>query len=291
MKILVSGSSGLIGSALVPFLTAAGHEVTRLTRAKSGAAGVGWDLDATRLEDFDAVVHLAGENIAGRWTTEKKRRIRESRVEGTRLLCEALARTANPPRVMVCASAIGYYGTRGEEMLTEESALGKGFLAEVCRDWEGATTPASKRGIRVVNLRFGVVLSPKGGALAKMLLPFRLGAGGIVGNGRQYWSWIALDDVVGAIHHALVTEKLLGPVNAVAPNPVTNREFTKTLGKVLRRPTLFPMPAVAARLALGEMADAALLASARVMPTKLIATDYGFRFPDLQGALRHLLGK
>lgn len=298
MTILVTGSSGLIGSALIPALTREGHRVIRLVRAepKPGEAAIRWDpeagaMETTGLPRLDAVVHLAGENIAGRWTAGKKTRIRNSRVEGTRLLSESLARLPEPPNVLVCASATGYYGDRGEELLREESAPGSGFLAEVCREWEAAADVAVQRGIRVVHLRFGLVLSPKGGALAKMLLPFRMGMGGIVGSGRQYWSWIALDDAVSAIHHALTTDTLRGPVNVVSPHPVTNREFTRTLGRVLGRPTPFPVPAFAARLAFGEMADALLLASARVEPAKLLATGYRFRHPELEGALRHLLGK
>jgi uncharacterized protein (TIGR01777 family) len=299
MHVLVSGSTGLVGSALVPFLTTGGHQVTRLVRSapRSGAKEVPWDPARGRvptpgLEGVDAVVHLAGENIAsGRWTAEKKARIRDSRVQGTRLLCEALAELAEPPKVLVSASAIGYYGDCGDRVLREDSPPGDDFLAEVCRGWEDATQPARQRGIRVVNLRFGIVLSPAGGALSKMLTPFKLGLGGVIGSGEQYMSWIALDDVVGAIHHALVTETLQGPVNAVAPQPVTNREFTRTLGRVLGRPTLFPMPAFAARTIFGEMADALLLASTRVDATRLRETDYAFRFADLESALRHLLGK
>lgn len=297
MNILVSGSTGLIGSALVPALGAAGHRVRRLVRGPSGGAGgdVRWDpeagvLDAGGLEGCDAVVHLAGENIAGRWTAAKKRRIRDSRVKGTGLLAQALARLGRPPRVLVCASAIGYYGDRGAEAMREDSPRGKGFLAEVCAEWEAAAAPAAQKGIRVVNLRFGVVLSPRGGALAKMLLPFRLGLGGTVGRGNQWMSWIAIDDAVGAILHALQSEALRGPANAVAPNPVTNRDFTRALGRAVRRPTIFPMPAFAARLAFGEMAEELLLASTRVEPVKLLATRYAFRHPEVEGALRHLLG-
>jgi uncharacterized protein (TIGR01777 family) len=299
MKILVTGSSGLIGSALVPVLTAEGHSVTRLVRSKPrpGEAGIYWDpstetIDTSSLEGFDGVVHLAGENIAaGRWTAEQKARIRDSRVKGTRLLAESLARLARRPAVLLCASAMGYYGSRGEEVLKESSPAGSGFLAEVCREWEAAAEPAARRGIRVVSLRMGVVLSSKGGALATMLLPFRLGVGGRVGDGKQYMSWIAIDDVVGAFSFALRSETLRGPVNVVAPNPVTNAEFTKTLGRVLGRPTVFPMPAFAARLAFGEMADGLLLASARIEPAKLLVTGYAFRFAELEGALRHLLGR
>jgi uncharacterized protein (TIGR01777 family) len=296
VRILVSGSSGLVGSALVPALRAEGHAVVRLVRGELGSGDfLTWDptsgtIDQQALEGFDAVIHLAGESIAAkRWTAEQKARIRDSREKGTRLLCESLARTLHPPRTLVSASAVGYYGDRGEEVLREESPPGLGFLAEVCRAWEAATEPALSRGIRVVNLRIGMVLSPTGGALARMLTPFRLGVGGVVGSGKQYMSWIALDDVLGVIRYVLSREELRGPVNAVAPNPVSNREFTKTLGRVLSRPTILPLPAFAARLAFGEMADAVLLASARVEPARLLSSGYRFQFPELEGALRHLL--
>jgi uncharacterized protein (TIGR01777 family) len=238
------------------------------------------------------VVHLAGANIAaGRWTPARKAEIRDSRVEGTRSLCQALARLAHPPQVLASASAVGFYGDRGTETLTEESVAGTGFLPGVCQAWEAAAEPATRVGIRVVHLRFGMILSPAGGALRKMLLPFRLGGGGRVGSGAQFVSWIAIDDVLGAIEHVLREESLHGPVNVVAPESVTNAEFTRSLGRVLRRPTLIPLPAFAARLAFGEMADALLLASARVMPARLRASGYRFRFPELEGALRHLLGR
>ena len=298
MNILVTGSRGLIGRALVPFLTAGGHRVIRLVRSKasSDAGDVVWDpaagmIDRAALAGLEAVVHLAGENIFGRWTARKKAQIRDSRVHATRLLSESLAQLSRPPRVFVCASAAGFYGDRGSEILREESASGSSFLAEVCREWEAATHAAANAGIRVVNLRTGIVLAAAGGALATMLLPFRLGLGGRIGSGRQFLSWITLDDLLEVILHALQTEGLRGPVNAVAPNPVTNLEFTRTLGRVLLRPTLFPVPAFAARLVLGEMADELLLASARLEPARLRATGFRFRFPELEGALRHLLGK
>ncbi len=297
MKTLLTGSSGLIGSALILKLVQQGHSVIRLVRRRPVAQGteVFWDpevgnLDRKSLEGVEAVVHLAGENIAGgRWTREKKGKILESRVQGTRLLSEALAQLKTPPKVMVCASATGYYGDRCGDVLHEESDAGTGFLANVCLEWERSAEPARHKGIRVVSTRFGIVLSPKGGALQKMLLPFRMGVGGVIGSGRQYWSWISLDDVVGVILHTLFNETLQGPVNGVSPQPVTNREFTKTLGRVLRRPTIFPLPGFVARLVLGEMADALLLTSARVEPRKLLASGYRFLHPDLEGALRHLL--
>ncbi|HEX4145636.1 MAG TPA: TIGR01777 family oxidoreductase [Pirellulales bacterium] len=298
MQFAIAGASGLIGSALAPFLTTGGHQVQKLVRGRPAAAGeIAWDpaagkVDATGLADCDAVVNLAGEGIATRrWTAAQKERIRASRVESTTLLARTLAGLNPRPRVWVCASAIGFYGDRGEERLDEASAAGEGFLPDVCRQWEAATAPAVDAGIRVVRLRFGVVLSPAGGALAKMLPPFRMGAGGRLGDGQQYMSWIALDDVVGAIYHALMHDTLAGPVNAVAPHPATNLEFTKTLGRVLHRPTIFPMPAPVARLLFGEMADALLLASARVYPARLLESGYAFRYQQLEGALRHLLGK
>ena len=300
MNVAVTGSTGLLGSALVPRLTSGSHGVVRLVRGTpataSGERVARWDPDTGAVEPgldgVDAVVHLAGESVAGgRWTEARKRRIRESRVRPTRLLCETLARQRTPPRVLVCASAIGYYGDRGDEVLREESPPGAGFLPEVCREWEAAAEPAARRGIRVVHLRIGLVLSPKGGALAAMLPVFRLGLGGPVGAGAQWMSWIGIDDTLGAILHALMNEPLAGPVNAVAPAPVTNREFAKTLARVLRRPAVLPFPAFAARLLLGQMADELLLASARVEPARLRATGFAFRDATLEGALRRLLAR
>lgn len=298
MNILITGAGGLIGSALVPFLTTGGHKVRRLVRGRANFNNdeYFWDpyagsINKACLEGIDAVVHLSGENIAGRWSDEKKKKLRDSRIMSTRLLSQTLAELPKPPKVLVCASAMGYYGDRGEEILTEDSAAGQSFLADVVQDWEQGTEAAAKKGIRVVNLRNSIVLSAKGGALKKMLLPFRMGVGGVFGSGNQYWSWIGIDDVVGVIYHSIRTETLSGPVNVASPNPVTNREFTKTVGRVLKRPTIFPMPAAAARLALGEMADELLLSSIRLEPKKLKASGYSFRFPELEEALRHALGK
>lgn len=302
MKIIVTGSTGLVGTALVRSLLAEGHEVTRMVRGDSqtfrapGTAAVRWEpekgtVDAAELEGHDAAVHLAGESVAGgRWTEEKKRRILESRVKGTRLLAETLAGLSVKPKVLVSASAIGFYGNRGAEVLGEESASGEDFLSGVAREWEKATLPASQAGIRVVHLRIGIVLSASGGALGQMLKPFKLGLGGRIGSGEQYMSWIALDDLVSIIKHALNDEHLRGPVNAVAPTPATNEQFTKTLGRVLGRPALLPVPAFALRLAFGrEMADSLLLGGARVEPARLKETGYRFAYPDLEGALRHVL--
>ena len=299
MNVLISGASGLVGSELVTFLTQNGHHIKRLVRKEPNrdASEIKWEpasseIEQTDLEGLDAVVHLAGENIAGgRWTSQRKALIRDSRVQGTRLLSETLAKLERPPKVLVSASAIGFYGDRGDEVLNEESNPGSNFLAQVCKEWEAACEAVGKKDIRVVNLRFGVILSASGGALAKMLLPFKMGVGGVVGSGSQYMSWIAIDDAVGAIQHALLTESLHGAVNVVAPTPVTNREFTKTLGRVLKRPTLFPMPAFAARLAFGEMADELLLASTRVESAKLISSNFQFQFPELENGLRHVLGR
>jgi uncharacterized protein (TIGR01777 family) len=298
LTVAISGATGLIGSALWQRLAAAGHRMKRLVRRPAQQPDeITWDPDRAAVDSegfcgVDAVVHLAGESIAtGRWTAEKKRRIRISRVDGTRLLAEAIAGLAVKPRVLVAASAIGFYGDRGAEQLDESSPPGDGFLVEVCRAWEAATAPAKEAGVRVVNARLGVVLSRRGGALAQMLTPFKLGLGGRIGSGRQYVSWISIDDVARALERAVENDQLYGPVNLVAPAPVTNAEFTKALGRVLRRPTVVPMPAPAARLAFGQMADELLLASARVVPSRLTEAGFSFEFPQLEQALRHVLAE
>jgi uncharacterized protein (TIGR01777 family) len=296
MRVLIAGASGLVGSAMVPQLKTEGVDVTRLVRSSPKPGEIEWhpnqeQIDQGRLEGFDAIINLAGENIAGgRWTEETRRRIRDSRVYGTRLLSESMAKLAAPPRVFLCASATGFYGDRGDEVLDEESASGGGFLAGVCREWENATEPAARAGVRVINLRFGPILAREGGMLAKMLTPFKLGAGGRVGSGKQYISWVAIDDVVGAVKLALNDESMRGPLNVVSPNPVTNEEFTKTLGRVLSRPTFMTIPAFAARLAFGEMADEMLLTSQRVVPKVLNDAGFKFQHPELEGAVRALLG-
>ena len=298
MKILVSGSRGFIGSTLIPFLTSQGHDVVRLVRSSStsNAKDVSWNpetsiIDKAGLEGIDAIIHLAGEPIAkGRWTAEKKAKIRDSRVKGTGLLAKTVLQLNHPPKIAVCASAIGIYGNQADEILTEESVPGTGFLAEVGQQWESAANPMKQRGIRLVYARTGIVLAPSGGALALMLPIFKMGLGGNLGSGKQFMSWISLEDEIGAFHHALVTNSLEGPVNFTAPRPVTNTEFTKTLGRALHRPTIFPLPAFAARIMFGELADEALLASARVEPTKLLSSGYKFRHPDLETALQSMLG-
>lgn len=297
MKILVTGASGLVGSNLSRRLWQAGHEVIELRRHSGTATPQPtWHVEAGRIDlapagPLDAVVHLAGENIAQRWTPEAMARIRDSRVEGTRLLSEALAGFAQPPRVLVCASATGFYGDRGEEVLDEHSARGRGFLADVCRDWEAATAPASRRGLRVATVRLGVVLASQGGALAKMLPTFRLGLGGPLGSGRQYWSWITLDDLLEVFVRLVEDATLSGAFNAVAPHTVTNREFTAALARALGRPAVLPVPAFALRMMMGGMADEALLASARVKPARLVEAGFRFQFPELGAALHHLLRK
>jgi len=295
--IAVSGASGFLGSALGPALTAAGWSVRPLVRGTARAGEVQWDpaggtLDLGQLQGVKAAVHLAGEPIAeGRWTDDKKRRIRESRTLGTRLLSESLARLTEPPEVLVSASAVGIYGDRGDELLDEDSPLGDDFLADVGREWEAATRPASDAGIRVVNLRFGIILAGDGGALPRMVRPFLLGAGGPIGNGRQWMSWISLPDTIRIVLRALEDDRLSGPVNAVAPNPVRNAEFADRLGEVLHRPALIPAPAFALRLLFGEMADAALLASQRVLPTRLGGIGFEFRHPTLPEALEAVLDR
>ena len=298
MHVAITGASGLVGSSLASFLSTGGHSVSRMIRPGHGAKSgdVFWDpktgsIESGKLEGIDAVVHLAGENLFGLWTESKRRRIRESRVQATQLLCQSLAKLERKPKVFLSASAVGFYGDRGAERLNEDSTMGTGFLAELCRDWEAATGPMAAAGTRVAHMRFGIVLSPKGGALSKMLLPFKLGLGGTLGDGSQYMSWIAIDDAISGIHHVLVTDALRGPVNGVAPNPVTNREFTKTLGKVLSRPTVLPVPAFILKTALRDLAKEVLLGGQRVEPARLTATNHRFKSPELEGALRQLLGK
>ena len=296
MKVLIAGASGLIGSALIQPLAAEGAEVTRLVRSTPKPGEIEWHpnqdaMDPARLEGFDAIINLAGENVAaGRWTEDQKRKIHDSRVNGTHLLSEAMAKLATRPRVFLCASATGFYGDREDEVLDEHSDSGGGFLAGVCREWEKATEPAVAAGVRVVNLRFGVILSREGGMLAKLLTPFKMGMGGKVGSGKQVISWVAIDDAVSAIKLALNDETFRGPVNVVSPNPVTNEVFTKTLGHVLSRPTALAMPAFAARLAFGEMADETLLASQYVVPKRLSDAGFEFKYPELEGALRKYVG-
>ena len=294
-RVLVSGASGPIGAALLPSLEQAGAEVVRLVRGPAPKAGqISWDpmgeLAPAAASGFQAVIHLAGESVVGRWSAAKKRAILESRARGTRSVASALARAESKPEVFVCASAIGFYGDRGEEALTEESASGQGFLPEICREWEAASRIAAEAGIRTVNLRIGLVLSGKGGALPKMLTPFKLGLGGRIGSGKQWWSWVHVDDIVGAVQYALRTKSLSGAVNMVGPNPVRNAEFTKVLASVLGRPAFFPVPGFALGLAFGRTAAQELfLASQRVEPGKLKGSGYEFRFADLRGALESLV--
>jgi len=303
MRILMTGASGLIGSAAAGALRGAGHTVDRLARpnyrqeSRSALRPIRWDsvsgdLDREGANGADAVVHLAGASIAaGRWTAERKKILRQSRVDATRNLVTGLLQLDQRPQVLVAASAVGYYGDRGDEVLTEESAPGEGFLAQLAQDWEKEAARAADFGIRTVMLRFGVILAPHGGALERMLLPFQLGLGGRLGSGRQWMSWLTLPDAVGLIRHALGNDSLQGPVNAVAHSPVTNAEFTKMLGRVLRRPTIFPVPAFALRVALGEMADALLLSSQRVIPQKLRQLGYRFQHATLEEGLRLVLAR
>jgi len=291
-RILISGASGLIGAALVSVLESSGDEVFRLVRrALRNERELQWDPERAvppeLVSGFNAVIHLSGESVAGRWTTAKKQRIRDSRVVSTANLANAIARAEKPPQTFICASAVGYYGNRGDEVLTEESPFGSGFLADVSREWEAATQPAANAGGRVVNTRIGIVLSRDGGALKQMLLPFRLGLGGKIGSGRQWWSWIHIDDLVAAVVFILQNVEMHGPVNMVAPNPVTNAEFTQTLARALHRPAILPVPAFAARIAFGEFADEGLLSSAKVMPEKLV--EAMFKYSQLEEALANLL--
>ena len=297
-RVLVSGGSGPIGGALIPTLKASGAHITRLSRPGRAQTvpdeeSIAWDpeqsLAADALSGFDAVIHLAGESIVGRWSEDKKKKIRDSRVIGTRNVAQALAQAKDKPQMFICSSAIGYYGDRADELLNEESAPGAGFLPEVCREWEAATRPAADAGIQTVQIRTGVVLSSKGGALAKMLTPFKMGVGGKIGSGKQWMSWIDVEDMVGAIHHILKSDLQRGPVNMVAPKPVTNEEFTKTLASVLSRPAILPMPAFAVKLLFGEMGETVLLGSQRVEPSQLITSGYPFRFRTLRASLENIL--
>jgi len=297
-RILVSGASGPIGSALLPSLKSSGAHIWRLTRrtGKPPATDehqIPWDpmqpISPEAVSGFDAVIHLAGESIVGRWTDQKKKEIRDSRVKGTSNLASALAHAKDKPQVFICSSAIGYYGNRGDELLTEQSVSGAGFLSEVCCEWEAAAQIAASARIRTVRIRTGIVLSPKGGALGEMVIPFKLGVGGRIGSGRQWMSWIDIQDMVGAIHHILKNDLLHGPVNLVAPKPVTNAEFTRTLASVLSRPAIFPVPAFVVKLAFGEMGETALLGSQRVEPTQLVMSGYPFRYIDLRASFNHLL--
>ena len=295
MRVVLTGSHGLIGSAVAATLRARGEEVVALVRGDARAPGeIAWEpasgrIDTARLEDVDAAIHLAGATLASRWTPEHKAAIRTSRRAGTDLLARALAGLRRPPRVLVSASAVGYYGNRGDEVLSESSGPGTGFLAEVCREWEAAADPARRAGIRVVHPRFGVVLAGSGGILARIVPIFKMGAGGPLGPGRQYLPWVALDDVVGAMLLAIERDDLGGPVNVVSPRAVTNREFTSALARVLGRPAVIPVPAAALRAMFGEMADDALLASQRVEPVRLRDAGYVFQFAELESALRHSL--
>ena len=295
MNILITGASGLIGTRLVSALKQAGHRVIRLTRKRPESDDERpWDpqsgsMETSLLDGCEVLVHLVGESIGeGRWNSKKKSRIRESRVQSTKLLAKTMARMKTKPQAFIVASAIGYYGDRGDEILTEESAAGDGFLAEVCHDWETAADPARAAGIRTACVRTGIVLSNQGGALKSMLTPFKLGVGGIMGNGNQYWSWISIEDIVRLFQFAIENNSVTGPINGTAPNPGTNREFTKALGKVLSRPTIFPMPAFVAKILLGEMATPLILASTRVVPEKARQLGFEFKQVHLSNALESL---
>jgi uncharacterized protein len=297
MKILISGASGLVGSALTRTLRDEGHVVARLVRPGAAAApgDVRWDpasatIDAAAMGGADAAVHLSGASIAGgRWTASRKATLRSSRVDSTRLLVDAVANLPRKPRVLVCASATGYYGDRSDELLTESSEAGADFLALLARDWESEALRASAAGIRVAVLRFGVIFASNGGALPKMLLPFRLGLGGRMGSGRQWMPWIALEDAVAVARAAITDDRFAGAINTVAPNPVRNSEFTKTVARILHRPAIFAVPTFALRVALGEMAQPLLLASTRAVPERLMKLGYSFRFADVEATLRAIL--
>lgn len=298
MKILITGARGLIGSALVVHFQSHGHQVVRLTRTVSAEANTfTWNPEVGAIDDqawqeVDTVVHLAGAPIAARrWTKAVKRNIVESRVMGTRLISETLARQKQPPRVLIAASAVGYYGNRDHEVLNEESPAGTGFLADVAQQWEAATAPATDAGIRVVSLRLGVVLSAQGGALPRMVKPFRFGMGGPIGSGQQFMSWVTLEDVVSAIHYIAQREEIAGPVNVVAPCPVTQREFAQTVGRIMRRPCRVRLPSLAVRSLMGEMGPELLLSSVRAFPTRLVTAGFEFQHPELEGALHPLLSK
>ncbi|HMP90022.1 MAG TPA: TIGR01777 family oxidoreductase [Kiritimatiellia bacterium] len=297
MKVLVTGSNGLIGRELVTRLTGAGHFVVRMVRDNPDRArgDIMWDpvtghIERASMIGLDAVIHLAGESILGLWTKAKLERIHKSRVVATGYLAEALASLSPRPKTLISASAVGYYGDRDDERLTEESPAGKGYLPQLCREWEDATAIARNSGIRVVNTRIGIVLSSRGGALASMLPPFKMGIGGTIGLGRHYMSWITLDDLVDAMIYILENEKVTGPANLTSPQPVTNKEFTKTLGRVLRRPTILPVPSPILKLLPGNMANETFLSSARVEPAKLIRAGFKFQNPDLENALQALIG-
>lgn len=297
MKFLITGSSGLIGKALISFFKKEHHDVYKLVRVRTDllADEIAWDpergvINPALLEGVDVFIHLAGENIMGRWTASKKRRIKESRVKGTQLLCQSLCQLKKPPHVLISASAIGYYGNRGDEILNEQSARGEGFLAEVCEEWEEATRLAAENRIRVVNLRIGMVLSPYGGALQQMLPIFKLGLGGKMGSGDQYVSWIVIDDLVRVVDYTIHQEKLAGPLNAVTPYPVTNQEMTKILGHILHRPTFLAMPNFMVELVFGELGKEVLLSSERVKPKKLEDAGFQYQYPHLEEALCKLLG-
>jgi uncharacterized protein (TIGR01777 family) len=293
MKIAIAGASGLVGKALTPQLETEGHNLVRLVRNSPKVDELEWHpnqdaIDSEKLEGFEAIINLAGENVAeGRWTDDKKKKIHDSRVHGTHLLSEAIAKLTTKPRCFLCASATGIYGDRGDETLDEQSESGGGFLAGVCREWEKATEPAHRAGVRVVNLRFGPILARAGGMLEKMLTPFKMGLGGKLGSGKQYISWVGIEDAIAAIKLALHDESIRGPLNVVSPRPVTNERFTRALGEVLSRPTVMAMPAFAARLAFGEMADEMLLVSQKVMPKKLQTAGFQFEYADLETALQH----